>query len=55
MKEGATLPCTDFPDGKALLKKISPAHSDPISGIIEDVAYLPRSLAGIRIPKRHDL
>jgi phospholipid/cholesterol/gamma-HCH transport system substrate-binding protein len=44
LKEGATLPCTDFPDGKALLKQISPAHSDPISGIIEDVAYLTKEL-----------
>lgn len=38
------IPSTDFPEGKALLKQISPAHTDPISGIIEDVSNMTREL-----------
>ena len=38
------IPSTDFPEGRALLKRISPAHTDPISGIIEDVSNMTREL-----------
>lgn len=44
LEPGSHLPSTDFAEGKALLRRISPAHSDPISGIIEDLASLTQEL-----------
>ena len=44
MPAKSRIPSTDFPEGRALLKQISPAHTDPISGIIEDVSNMTREL-----------
>lgn len=39
-----SIPSTDFAEGKLLLKKISPGHTDQIAGIIQDVSDLTREL-----------
>ena len=44
LEPGAQIPSTDFAEGKALLRRISPAHSDPITGIIEDLANITNEL-----------
>ncbi|HNX37676.1 MAG TPA: MlaD family protein [Candidatus Cloacimonadota bacterium] len=44
LKEKSSIPSTDFPEGKVLLKRISPAHTDQIAGIIQDVSDLTNEL-----------
>lgn len=40
LEEGSSIPSTDFPEGRALLKIYSPKSSDPIAMIVENIGIL---------------
>lgn len=44
LAEGGYIPSTDFPDGRALLRELSPKSSDPIAMIIENIGSLTTEL-----------
>lgn len=44
LEEGAHIPSTDFPEGRALLRVYLPKASDPIAAIIENIETLTREL-----------
>lgn len=44
LEEGSFIPSTDFPEGRALLKQLSPKSSDPIAMIIDNLGTLTSEL-----------
>ncbi|MCB5259708.1 MAG: MlaD family protein [Candidatus Cloacimonetes bacterium] len=40
LEEGGYIPSTDFPEGRSLLKVLSPKSSDPIAMIVENIGLL---------------
>jgi len=44
LEEGSFIPSTDFPEGRALLRILSPKTSDPIGMIVENIGILTSEL-----------